>query len=198
MPAKICSKLSFWQRAFVIFQFISLLICNSTGGEIRKPLTHNADFPIDKLAAYENCSILQINAQWKIAACSKRLNNQNFWSEIVAYRLEENRWKQAFHKIFNDAYNARIELRSDMQYRANPIIAFRIQYGAAYEEQFIYGIEAGSVRLLQELAAGTFEWSYQPKDLRTLLVGIPAHPHLGEQTILYKWDGTQFKKVKSP
>jgi hypothetical protein len=40
-----------------------------------------------------------------------------------------------------------------------------------------------------------FEWSYQAKDSKVLLVAVPAH--IDEKGIVYGWSGTQFKDVSS-
>jgi hypothetical protein len=153
-------------------------------------------FPIDRLAVYENCTVLHVNATWIVVAHSKRLNDQHSKSEFLAYRFENHKWKQVFSKAFEDAYNARIELRHDMQYRDNPIMVFRVQYGAAVEQLEIYGISLGSMHFLQTLESGLFEWSRQTNDPKVLLVAVP--PHADEQRIVYSWNGAQFHVVPSP
>jgi len=147
--------------------------------------------PIDKLATYENYSILHVNPTWIVAAYSEHIGTQDSRSEILAYRLKNNKWHKAFSKILEHAYNARIELRRDMQYGNNPIIVLRVQYGAGYEEQEVYAISKGSFHLLQTLGAGMFEWSYLTKDSRVILIGIPAH--VDEKLIFFKWNGAQFQ-----
>jgi hypothetical protein len=64
-------------------------------------------FPIDRLAAYESCSIVHVNATWIIAAHSERLDAQNTRAQFLAYRFDDNKWKQVFSKAFEEAYNAR-------------------------------------------------------------------------------------------
>lgn len=159
-----------------------------------EPAEHSI-LPIEKLAAYENYSALHINETWIISAHSERLDPQNTRSEILAYHIENNQWKLAFSKAFENAYNARIEIRGDMEYKKNPIVVLRIQYGAAYEELSVYAIDCGTIRNIQTLAAGTFEWSYQDKDPRVQLVAVPAH--IDEKEIIYGWNGSQFAIVLS-
>jgi hypothetical protein len=147
--------------------------------------------PIDKLATYENYSSLHVNPTWIVAAYSERIGTQDSRSQMLAYRIKDNKWHKAFSKIHEHAYNARIELRGDMQYRDNPIIVLRVQYGAGYEELEVYAISKGSFHLLQTLGAGMFEWSYLTKNSRVILVGIPAHAD--EKLIFYRWNGFQFQ-----
>jgi hypothetical protein len=173
--------------------FISIILAMTTigfcGGQQQLyQLPHT--FPIERLAAYENCSISHINATWIVAAHSERLDDQNTRSEILAYRFENNKWKQMFSKAFDDAYNARIELRNDMRIQDNPIIVLWIQYGAAYEALEIYAIEAGSIHHVQTLEAGGFEWAHRTKDSRASLIAYPANP--GEK-IFYIWNGVRFQ-----
>jgi hypothetical protein len=153
-------------------------------------------FPIDRLAVYENCSIAHLNATWIVAAHSERLNDQNTRSEFLAYRFENNKWNQVFSKVFEDAYNTRIELRSDMQIQDNPIIVLWIQYGAAYEVLKVYAIKEGLIHLIQTLESGAFEWSHRTNDARVSLIASPANP--GEKNILYSWNGARFQIVASP
>lgn len=177
--------------------FVSILMMTMTGfcgGQAQG--THLPEtFPIEMFAAYENCTILHVNATWIVVAHSERINPQHSRSGINAFHYENHKWRNAFSKAFEDAYNARIELRRDMQYQDNPIIVFRVQYGAAYEELGVYAIESGSFHMLQELAASAFEWSYSSNDSRVSLTTVSAH--INEPRLFYRWSGNQFKLGKS-
>jgi hypothetical protein len=180
-----------------VMQIVCVQSANNLRAEKRKNLgsAESSILPIEKLAAYENYTALHIDETWIVSAHSERLDAQNTRSEILAYHFGNNQWKVVFSKAFENAYNARIEIRRDMEYRKNPIVVLRIQYGAAYEELSVYAINSGTIRNIQTLAAGMFEWSYQDKDSRVLLVAVPAH--IDEKRIVFSWNGSQFAIIKS-
>jgi hypothetical protein len=180
-----------------VMQIICVQSANNLRAEKRINLesAENSNPPIEKLAAYENYTALHIDETWIVSAYSERMDAQNTRSEILAYHFGNDQWKAVFSKAFENAYNARIEIRRDMEYRKNPIIVLRIQYGAAYEELSVYGIDSGTIRNIQKLAAGMFEWSNQANDSKVLLVAVPAH--IDEKRIVYGWNGSQFTIIKT-
>src|SRR5574340_1199689 len=95
--------------------------------------------PMDRLAAYENLTVLQVDSSLAMAAYSERPEGSEPVSGILAYRAEKGRWREVFRRTLTSAYNARIELRREMLYSGQPTVVFRVQYGAAAETQEVYG-----------------------------------------------------------
>jgi hypothetical protein len=150
-------------------------------------------FPIEMLARYENCSILHIGEAWVVAAYSERSKGSPLRSEFLAYRYEKGAWKRAFNEPFKDVYNARIELRGDMEFKNNPIIVFHGNYGAAYEILKVYAIEANSIRYIQGMESGFFGWERPDSERANLLASVPAH--VDEKKKLFRWTGVRFEEV---
>jgi hypothetical protein len=176
--------------------FIAVLLAfPATSCRSSREQSNNApdDFPIEKLARYENCSIAQIGETWVVAAYSERSKGLPLRSEFLACRYDSGVLRRAFSESFKDAYNARIELRGDMEFKKNPIIVFHGNYGAAYEILHIYAIDADSIRQIQTLESGAFEWVRQDNGDGNLLAAIPAH--VDERKIFYRWTGDRFSEV---
>jgi hypothetical protein len=178
-----------------LMAFIALLIAvTAIGCRSGVPSSNSPDdFPIDMLARYENCSIMHIGEAWVVASYSERSKDLPLRSEFLAYRFDNGAWKRSFGESFKDAYNARIELRGDMEFKNNAIIVFHGNYGAAYEILHVYAIEDDSIRHLQKLESGTFAWVHQDSGGGNLLVAVPSH--VDEKKIFYRWTGDHFAEV---
>jgi hypothetical protein len=178
-----------------LLAFMAVLIAfsaTSCRGRREQPSPESDAFPIEKLARYENCSIAHIGETWFFAAYSERSKGLPLRSEFLACRYDGGALKRAFSESFEDAYNASMDVRYDMEFKKNPIIVFRGNYGAAYTIMHVYGMDADSIRSLQTLEAGAFEWVRQDNGGGHLLAAIPAH--MDERKIFYRWMGDRFSE----
>jgi hypothetical protein len=153
-------------------------------------------FPMEMLKGYENVSVLHIDPSLVIAAFSKAPQNGEAKTYLLAYRNMNEQWQEIFHKIYPNAYNPRIELRRDLQYHKQPIIIFKVQFGAAAETLAVYGINEQTIQLLQSLESGMFEWCFSSKDKVTNLVAIPGA--VTDEPKHFWWNGQTFQEKKLP
>jgi hypothetical protein len=167
---------------------LALLMLSCSQSNQEKP----ASLPMDQLAGYENLSLIKIDPSLIVAAYSERLSNSDSKSEVLAFRINNNRYEQVFRRTLAPAYNARLEERYDLIYSGKPLVILRVQEGAAAETQEIFGIVNGSLKLLQSLDAGGFEWSYNDSK-QIVLVGIPSSA--GDETTYFQWNGSQFQPI---
>jgi hypothetical protein len=150
---------------------------------------------LNHLSMFENYTLLHLDSAWVVWASSKQLDNGAHLSEVVAYRLDKQAWKEAFRQRLPDAYNARLEIRTDFRYRGQPTALLRVQFGAAFERQEVYGVDAGVFRRVQALNAGMFAWTYTDASSLPMLVGIPGGA--SDPVIYYRWDQGLFREVPS-
>ena len=170
--------------SIIIFLF-TILACSPSGNN------KQSSSPID--TKYENFTTVKLTPKLYVSAFSERLQNGEGRSEFCAYRTDASETKQVFDKIFDSAYNARIEVRYNMQYLGQPIVLLRVNYGAIAETLEVFGIRNDELIHLQSLNAGGFDWFYQEATGKTLLVDVPGSP--ADQKIYYSWNGVLFYQV---
>ncbi len=151
--------------------------------------------PLEKLLLHENYTMLHLDPGWVITVSSTSPTSGGAKSEIHAYQFGNVQWKQVFTKIIPETYNARGEIRRDMSYRGHPIAVVRIQHGAEAETLQVYGLSGGTLKLVQTLDAGAFEWNYDTGRFngKVALSAIPSG--MADPAVTYIWDGGKFEVV---
>lgn len=152
-------------------------------------------FPLAGIARYENASFFHVNPSLLVIGYSQRTDEGEPQSQLLAYRAENNEWRQVFQQTFEPAYNLRLEQRTDLEYMGQPILIVKVQSGGAMELLYIYAEDKGTLRLIQTLDAGRFEWSYED-DKGLELVGVPASRP--DQLDYYHWAKNQFQEGRTP
>lgn len=175
------------QKSFLLVLAAIILGCSNPGE------WQSVSALVNILSKYENLTILQVTSSFTVIAHSERLPDGESLSGISAYSVEKNAIKQVFNHEIESGYNARIEIRRDMQFSGQPIIVLKVQQGAIAETLEIYGISNGSLIFLQSLDAAAFEWSYKSDHGVTELEGIPSG--VVDQTTQYFWNGSRFDQV---
>ncbi len=172
----------------IILFIVTISACSPSGD------TKQSSLPID--IKYENLTTIKLTSMLYVSAFTERLQNGEGKSEFNAYRTDGGKTKQVYNQSFDSAYDARVEVRYDMQYSGQPIVVLRVLYGAIAETLETFGIKNNSLIHLQSLSASGFQWCYQGDSGRTLLVAIPGSA--GDQTLYYSWNGARFDQVNPP
>jgi hypothetical protein len=175
------------QKSFLLVLAAIILGCSQPGE------WQSMSALVNILSKYENLTILQVTSSFTVIAHSERLPDGESSSGISAYTVEKNAIKQVFNHEIESGYNARIEIRRDMQFSGQPIVVIKVQQGAIAEMLEVYGISNGSLILLQSLDAAAFEWFYKGGHGFAELVGIPSN--VVDQTTHYFWIGSRFDHV---
>jgi hypothetical protein len=171
--------------SLIIIFIFTVSACSPSGD------TKESSLPVN--TKYENFTTVKLTSGLYVSAFSERLENGEGRSEFGAYRFDGKETKQVFSKVYDSAYDARIEIRYNMQYLNQPVVLLRINYGAAAETIEVFGIKNDELILLQSLNAGGFDWHYQKASGKTLLVGIPDSSV--DKEIYYTWNGIRFEQV---
>jgi len=153
-----------------------------------------SSLPID--TKYENLATIKLTSALYVSAFTEKLRNREVRSKFIAYRTDGGKIKQVYNQSFDSAYDARVEVRYDMQYKGQPIVVLRVLYGAIAETIEIFGIVNDSPIHIQSLSNAGFQWCYQGESGKTLLVAIPGSA--GDQTLYYSWNGDRFDLVYTP
>ena len=178
------------------FTISLLLFCSSVNcASAQETQQVLGGFPLAEIARYENASFFHVKPSLLVVGYSQKTDDGEPQSQLLAYRAENNEWRQVFQQTFEPAYNLRLELRTDFTYTGRPILIIKVQIGSAMEQLYIYAEEKGTLRFIQTLDAGRFEWSYEDgKGLE--LVGLPASR--ADQVDYYHWAENQFQEGRTP
>jgi len=148
---------------------------------------------LENLSTHENYTMLHPDPGWVVTVSSTSAKTDKPRSEIHVYHFIEVKWKEVFAITVPETYNARAEIRRDMPYEGHPIAVIRFQRGAEAETLQVYAFINGTLRLIQTIDAGGFEWNYEKAGKFAGKVVLSAiHGGVVDPGTTYIWDGSKF------
>ena len=131
--------------------------------------------------------------RWKLSAMAQSAAPGEQRLLLRTFELRGHGWQVRALRTIDGAYNPRLEIRPEFDYRGRPIALLRYQFGAAVEVLEVYGIQGGGLRRIQSLESGAFEWLPGHLTGKPLLVEISGNA--GQPRVGYVWQGDHFEPV---